>query len=170
MAIQRDGASDVKLEYGITGEERLRGYEYEAMLDWLGILTMIKNDALDKRLGGIKGAPRMLNTCRTFMGKLIDIVLATMPRDQLLRLQKSIPQIRIQTSVIVPPRSQSDRTSGAFLNFDELNALTEAAHEHCLGCMLDKHGAKKCQIRRIWDELDLIKDKSQTAECPYRSI
>lgn len=153
---------------------RMKGYEQSALLDWMAVLTVLKNEALDKRLEMIPYGKRDRGLINSTLLRITERIVDTVPADQLVKIHKQLPHVRIYTGTKIP-RDMYEKQYGLFMTFEELTVLTERAHETCLGCMLDRHEAKRCPLRTIYDGLDLdlnaLRNRSDyDHECPYRGF
>lgn len=59
---------------------------------------------------------------------------------------------------------------GMWVSWNELNALLEGCHDHCLTCTLDRYGAKKCELRRALDVIPNDCQHTDDGDCPYMTV
>ena len=59
---------------------------------------------------------------------------------------------------------------GMWISWNELNALLEGCHDHCLTCSLDKYETRRCPIRKALDVIPNDGPRSEDGECPYMMV
>lgn len=117
------------------------------------------------------GMHSRVKTAITHLSKAFDMLVDTVPLDQLVTVQKNLKHTRYRFGVM--RGTVDEKFQGVYLEFKYLHPLIEAATNACLFCEKDKHGQKQCALRKAFDLL--IVDKTEIREkifsgCQYMGV
>lgn len=154
----------------MTELKRLTSLERSQLLRFGVALDLLCEPYADQRFAALKYGKRDLGMIRKKAAALLADVLLTVPKEQVRQLSQHMKHASVVIGVAKPTAAQHDKSYGMFLTNNAVNALAQASWETCRVCMLDKHKAKKCQLRAALDELYIQGVEGTENECPYFQI
>ena len=156
----------------VKGELTLTATERDALLHLNAALCILLDapKALSARAKLVPCAPRDMAMMAKKIERLMEGFAQTIPDEQ-NRMYLNSLRMMSYTIGVKGPAGQGRRNDeyGTWISWNELNALLEGCHDHCLACSLDKYGAKKCPLRRALDVIPNDTERSDGA-CPYMTL
>lgn len=75
----------------------------------------------------------------------------TVPTEQLISLQKNAKHFKLHYGVDLPPQRRD--STGFWLSEKDLQIMSGALYEHCLGCMKDVTEQRACGLKKVLDRI-----------------
>lgn len=150
-----------------TATRRLKGDESEAIKRIMIAVSVLSSgkETLWERLKLIKNGRRDYAMSAKKIEALFGDLLDTVPTEQLLTMRRNLASLGYTIGVRRPGAS-NDRDYGAWLSWEALNALFEAAREKCIVCDLPNDKQRQCPLAKVLDGFP--SGKSETAKgCGY---
>lgn len=148
--------------------KRLNASEQEGLLNLFGVLQLLQEHKLDKRLAGIKYGKRDLGMMRAKIAALAAAIVDTVPTQQLKGIYKNLDSLCVSVGVkSVGGYRYSEY--GRWISDAALLKIGELCREHCMMCTLDTGQQHKCEFRKAMDELPVDLPEYSTG-CPYYTL
>lgn len=138
-------------------------YSLKCMFAAISIFERVE---LDGRFASIPYAKRDFALIKSRLSNLCNLLLETMPTEQLLSLSKNLKAISY-TIGVKRPASQTDKDFGLWVSYDALNALMASAHDTCMMCSKNGKEQQSCPLRKGLNELPVEKINETKGQCPY---
>lgn len=90
---------------------------------------------------------RAVGACKRLMERFCD----TVPDDQLVSLTKNVKRFKVHYGVELPPQRRD--STGFWLSESDLQTMSAALAEHCLGCMKDVTEQRACGLKKVLDRV-----------------
>lgn len=148
-------------------EKRLTSLERSQLLRFGVAIDLLHEPYADHRFAVLKYGMRDLGMVRKKTERLLADVLETVPIDQVRQLRQHMRYGKVTIGVAKTDQALHDRTYGSFITNAAQQALVYASVEKCRLCMLDKHAAKKCDLRAALNELYIAGVEGTENDCPY---
>lgn len=154
-----------------TNDKRLTSLERSQLLRFGVALDILCEPHADQRFAMLKYGKRDLGMLRKKAAALLaDVLDQTVPVDQIRQLRQNMRYAGVEIGVKRTAQVQHDREYGGFLSNVAMQALATASVEKCRLCMLNKHEAKKCDLRAALDEMWIQGVEGTENDCPYFQI
>lgn len=131
----------------INAHERLAFFQVAVCME----LMSDARDGMQSRKGLIKRMnnefSRAVGACRRLMERFCE----TVPDDQLLSLTKNVKRFKVHYGVELPPQRRD--STGFWLSEKDLQTMSAALAEHCLGCMKDVTEQRACGLKKVLDRV-----------------
>ena len=131
----------------INARERLAFFEVAVCSELLGEAQ----EGMQSRKDGI---PRMnnefvhaINACKRLMERFCE----TVPNDQLMSIQKNVKRFKVRYGVELPPQRRD--STEFWLSEKDLQTMSGALAEHCLGCMKNVTEQRACGLKKVLDRV-----------------
>lgn len=114
----------------------------------MAVYSILQEDDLQQRIKSINGGARDIGMLRAKMGKMLDGIYGTIPRDELVSIKHNALALRCDVGV----RNVANKglqTYGRFLSFDELDTIIHACEDKCLMCDQSEKTRKECELRKV---------------------
>ena len=151
----------------VQNRKRLNSLERSQLLRFGVALDLLCEPYADQRFAALKYGKRDLGMIRKKAATLLEDVLETVPIEQNRQLAQHMKYATVTIGVAKMSAHQHDHTYGGFLTNSAMQALANACVEKCRLCMLDKHSAKKCELRAALDEMWIVGVEGTENDCPY---
>ena len=149
-------------------EKRLTSLERSQLLRFGVALDILCEPHADQRFAMLKYGKRDLGMLRKKAATLLaDVLEQTVPYEQVRQLHQNMKYASLQIGVAKQSALQHDRSYGGFLTNAAMSALAAATVEKCRLCMLDKHQAKRCELRAALNEMWIAGVEGTENDCPY---
>ena len=149
-------------------DKRLTSLERSQLLRFGVALDLLCEPHADQRFAMLKYGKRDLNMIRKKAAALLaDVLEETVPVEQVRQLRQHMRYASVVIGVAKQTAYQHDHSYGGFLTNAAMQALATASTEKCRLCMLDKHQAKKCELRAALDEMWIVGVEGTENDCPY---
>ena len=155
---------------GMDEPRRLQGYEQEGVYDLCAAVHSLENvkKKIPRRLGDVKDGVSTAKRLATQAQNLLVKVLETIPRYQLLQMQRNLDSLRITVGIArVDTKQKSD--FGRWMSYEALTGLMQIAEEHCTLCDKEFDDQIRCPLRRALNELPLDAPEDVKG-CPYYAM
>ena len=157
----------------VKGEKRLTASDRDALMQLNAALCILDDvpEALKERAKLVPCAPRDM----AMMAKKIELLLErfaqTIPDEQSRTYLNTI-RMMSYTIGVKGPAGQGRRNDeyGTWISWNELNALMEGCHDHCLACSMDKYQARRCPLRHALDVIPNDAEHRDDELCPYMMV
>ena len=142
----------------------------------LGVANQIISNACkdaEQRVRMVPNGWRDLKMLRAVLDKLLNKIMDTMPAEQVRAYAHSLHDASFTVGVkcrAVDNETLRQQEHAMYLSLYALNALGDAAREHCMMCNLDPHGQAKCPLRKAFDELPNNAPDLESGGCPYYTV
>lgn len=148
-------------------KKRMSASERQGLMNlFTAVQALADCTQLDRRIGEIPGAKRMVNGARGMLRKATTEVMGTMPLEQVRSIKRNLPGLRFTISIAdVNGKRMND--DGLWLSFDALDALAYGVKDHCLMCTKDIEEQRKCPLSKALDELPCVRADMEARGCPY---
>lgn len=121
---------------------------------------------LAARAAMVKYARRDLAMLAARAKELVKRFDETIPDDQLPGFIRNLRDSVWTVGVRRPAADTKYGDYGLWLSYEQLNALLDGCHDHCMVCTADKIGRMKCPLRRALDQIpNDVTDRA--GDCPY---
>lgn len=131
----------------INASERLGFFQVAVCME----LLSDAKDGMQSRKGMIERMnnefSRAIGACKRLMERFCE----TVPDDQLLSLQKNVKRFKVHYGVELPPQRRD--SNGFWLSESDMQVMSEALAEHCLGCMLGVTEQRACKLKKVLDRI-----------------
>lgn len=124
----------------------------------------------ERRIEALKYGKRDMSMIRKKLGQMLEEMLHNAPDDQEKQLRQHLRYGSLTIGVAKTDKALHDRTYGSFITIAAQQALVEASVEKCRLCMLDKHAAKKCDLRAALNEQYIQGVTGTENDCPYYQL
>lgn len=131
----------------INATERLAFFETAVCLDMLDEARK----GLQSRKGLIPKLNFHLGAAISALEKVVAGFCETVPDDQLLSIQKNVKRFEVKYGVKLPPQRRDEM--GFWLSEKDLQTMSGALYEHCLGCMKDVTEQRACGLKKVLDRV-----------------
>lgn len=140
------------------------------MLRFCVAVDVLQENGADEVFARVQGGKRDIAMLRSVSMKLLKRVLNTVPDKQRDKMAKQWESAGMEMGV-KRPKVQHDREYGMWLSNNAIAAVYEACKDHCMTCQMDKHKAKKCELREALDEMYIqgVPERSENG-CPYQIL
>jgi len=127
--------------------------------------------ALKDRARLIPYAARDLAMIRAKISRIMEAVAYSIPKEQRTTYNNNLRMASYTIGVKGPATGKPRNDAyGMWISWNELNALLEGCHDHCLTCQLDKYETRRCPIRKALDVIPNDVPRSEDGECPYMMV
>lgn len=127
--------------------------------------------ALKERAKMIPYASRDLAMIRGRIEGIMRQIAFSIPKEQRTTYNNNLRMASYTIGVKGPATGKPRNDAyGMWISWNELNALLEGCHDHCLTCQLSKYETRRCPIRKALDVIPNDVPRSEDGECPYMMV
>lgn len=148
--------------------KRLHSNERVALMHlFAGMQAMLEaKDGIERRANSIPKCKGLLASAKGMLGKALDMIMDTMPEDQLRSIRRNLGDLRYWIS-IKPAAGKNFSEDGMWLSYNALDSICAATKDHCLMCSKSIEEQRKCELQKALDELPCAKADEEAHGCRY---
>lgn len=151
---------------------RIRLSQSDRDLVWRAAMISAFLQEIDSRgAGRLKLIDRgnwRLKVIKGLYEKFYDMFLNTIPFEQLMTVQRQLPNIGYSVGVKNIQSKYGDKDYGLFLTNAQFSMIIDALKDHCIVCDRDRQQQRKCALKKCLDSLPLEKDTvDANGNCVY---
>jgi len=147
---------------------RITSTERSALLRYAAALSIWTEPGCEDFIKGLPYGGRDLETVRRVTLRLWTNAMAVIDKDQLRQILMNVEAASVTVGITRMRAAEHASKYGQFITHAAATALTEAAAEKCSTCMLDRNGARRCELRAALDEMNIVDTAENSSVCKYR--